>query len=153
MTSENKPLEFIRDLCFDRDDFFDQQKMIDKLDRLIQAWGKDLLRSQYIDRIPDPESAWLEVLERDIYWKDLKNQWDFYLVGCLVFFVLMREDIKRDFLLQPYNVQGQRLERWLRRLSRYMTSLSREVVTQFCLCYSLSQERKPIRVRYKEFKD
>jgi hypothetical protein len=106
MTSENKPLEFIRDLCFDRDDFFDQQKMIDKLDQLILAWGKDLLRSQYIDRIPDSESAWLEVLERDIYWKDLKNQWDFYLVGCLVFFVLMREDIKGIFCCSLITSRG-----------------------------------------------
>ena len=153
MTSENQSLEFIRELRFESDDFFDQKIMIDKLDQLIQAWGKELLRNQYIDEIPDSEYAWLEVLERDIHWKDLKDQWDFYLVSSLIFFVLMREDIKRDFLLQPYNVQGQRLERWLRRQRRYMTPLSREVVTRFCLCYSLSGERKPIRVRYKEFKE
>jgi len=153
MTSENQSLEFIRELRFESDDLFDQKIMIDKLDHLIQAWGKELLRNQYIDEIPDSEYAWLEVLERDIHWKDLKDQWDFYLVSSLIFFVLMREDIKRDFLLQPYNVQGQRLERWLRRQRRYMTPLSREVVTRFCLCYSLSGERKPIRVRYKEFKE
>jgi hypothetical protein len=153
MTSENQPLEFIREIRFENDDYFDQKKMLGKLDQLIQAWGKELLRNQYIAEIPDSEYAWLEVLERDIHWKDLKDQWDFYLVSSLIFFVLMREDIKRDFLLQPYNVQGQRLERWLRRQKRYMTPLSREVVTQFCICYSLSQERKPIRVRYKEFKE
>jgi hypothetical protein len=153
MKSENQSHEFIRELRFESDEFFDQKTMIDKLDQLIQAWGKELLRNQYIDEIPDSEYAWLEVLERDIHWKDLKDQWDFYLVSSLIFFVLMREDIKRDFLLQPYNVQGQRLERWLRRQRRYMTPLSREVVTRFCLCYSLSGERKPIRVRYKEFKE
>jgi hypothetical protein len=153
MTSENQSHEFIRELRFESDEFFDQKTMIDKLDQLIQAWGKELLWNQYIDEIPDSEYAWLEVLERDIHWKDLKDQWDFYLVSSLIFFVLMREDIKRDFLLQPYNVQGQRLERWLRRQRRYMTPLSREVVTRFCLCYSLSGERKPIRVRYKEFKE
>jgi hypothetical protein len=153
MTSENQSLEFIREIRFESDDFFDQQKMLEKLERLIQAWGAELLRNHYIEEIPDSEYAWLEAMERDIHWKDLKNQWDFYLVGSLIFFVLMREDIKRGFLLQPYNVQGQRLERWLRRLNRYTTPLSREVATQFCLCYSLSQERKPIRVRYKEFKD
>ena len=153
MTSENQSYEFIRELRFESDEFFDQKTMINKLDQLIQAWGKELLRNQYIDEIPDSEYAWLEVLERDIHWKDLKDQWDFYLVSSLIFFVLMREDIKRDFLLQPYNVQGQRLERWLRRQRRYMTPLSREVVTRFCLCYSLSGERKPIRVRYKEFKE
>ena len=153
MKSENQSHEFIRELRFESDEFFDQKTLIDKLDQLIQAWGEELLRNHHIDKIPDSEYAWLEVLERDIYWKDLEDQWDFYLVGCLIFFVMMREDIRRDFLLQPYNVQGQRLERWLRRLQRYMTPLSREVVTQFCLCYSLSQERKPIRVRYKEFKE
>jgi hypothetical protein len=153
MKSENQSHEFIRELRFESDEFFDQKRMIEKLDQLIQAWGKDLLRNHHIDEIPDSENAWLEVLERDIDWKDLANQWDCYVVGCLVFFVPMREDIKRDFLLQPYNVQGQRLERWLRRLQRYMMPLSREVVTQFCLCYSLSGERKPIRVRYKEFKE
>lgn len=152
MKSENQSIEFIRELRFESDDFFDQKTMIDKLDQLIQAWGKELLRNHYIDEIPDSEYAWLEVLERDIHWRDLENQWDFYLVSCLIFFVLMREDIKRDFLLQPYNVLGQRLERWLLRLKRYMTPLTREVVTQFCVCYGLSQERKPIRVRYKEFK-
>ena len=153
MTSENQSHEFIRELRFESDEFFDQKRMIEKLDQLIQAWGEELLRNQYIDKIPDSEYAWLEVLERDIDWKDLENQWDCYVAGCLVFFVMLREDIKRDFLLQPYNVQGQRLERWLRRSHRYMTPLSREVVTQFCLCYSLSGERKPIRVRYKEFKE
>ena len=153
MKSENQSPEFLRELRFESDEFFDQKRMIEKLNQLIQAWGKDLLQNHHIDEIPDSEFAWLEVLERDIDWKDLKDQWDSYVAGCLIFFVLMREDIKRDFLLQPYNVQGQRLERWLRRLQRYMTPLSREVVTQFCLCYSLSGERKPIRVRYKEFKD
>lgn len=153
MTSENQSLEFIRETRFESDEFFNQKTMIDKLDQLIQAWGKELLRNHYIDKIPDAEHAWLDVLERDIHWKDLENQWEFYLVGCLIFFVMMREDIKRDFLLQPYNVQSQRLERWLRRMSRYTTPLSKEVVTQFCLCYSLSQERKSIRVRYKEFKE
>jgi hypothetical protein len=153
MKPENQSHEIIRELRFESDEFFDQKTMIDKLDHLVQAWGAELLRNQYIDKIPDSENAWIEVLERDIHWKDLENQWDFYLVGCLIFFVLMREDIKRDFLLQPYNVLGQRLERWLLRLRRYMTPLTREVVTQFCLCYSLSGERKPIRVRYKEFKE
>lgn len=153
MNSENLSREFIRELRFESDDFFDQKRMIEKLDQLIQAWGNELLRNHYIDEIPDSEHAWLEVLEHDVYWKDLRNQWDYYLVSCLMFFVLMREDIKRDFLLQPYNVLGQRLERWLNRQHRYITPLSRDVITQFCLCYSLSGERKPIRVRYKEFKD
>lgn len=149
MISETSSLEMIRELRFKSDDFFNQSIMIHKLDQLIQAWGNELLRGHYIEVIPNSENIWLEVLERDIYWKDLRTQWDVYLVGCLIFFVLMREDIKRDFLLQPYNVQGQRLERWLLRLKRHMTPLTRDVVTQFCLCYSLSQERKPIRVRYK----
>lgn len=152
MESENQTREFIRELRFESDAFFDREKMTHNLDQLIKAWGEDLLYNHHIDNIPDSEHAWLELLERDVDWKDLKNQWDAYVAGCLIFFVLMREDIKRDFLLQPYNVQGQRLERWLRRLKRYMTPLSREVVTQFCLCYSLSGERKPIRVRYKEFR-
>ncbi|MFH0726655.1 MAG: hypothetical protein V2B19_09955 [Pseudomonadota bacterium] len=149
MKSESHSLELIREMRFESEDFFDQNKMLHKLDLLIQAWGEELLRSRHIDAIPDSEHTWLEVLERDIHWTDLDDQWDVYLVGCLIFFVLMREDIKRDFLLQPYNVQGQRLERWLWRLKRYMTPLTREVVTRFCLCYSLSQERLPIRVRYK----
>lgn len=153
MKPKNQSYEFIRELRFESDDFFDQKTMIDKLDQLIQAWGEELLQKKYIDKIPDSEHTWLEVLERDIHWRDLKDQWDYYLVSSLIFFVLMREDIKRDFLLQPYNILGQRLERWLLRLRRYMTPLSREVVTQFCICYSLSQERKPIRVRYKEFKE
>ena len=152
MKSENQSPELIRELRFEPVDYFDQQKMLTKLDRLIQAWGEDLLRSRHIEQLPDSELAWLDALERDIHWEDLKDQWDFYLVSCLIFFVLMREDIRRGFLLQPYNVQGQRLERWLGRLRRYMTPLTRDVVTQFCICYSLSQERKPIRVRYKEFK-
>ncbi len=152
MKSENQAMEFIREIRFESDDFYNQKTMIDKLGRLIRAWGEDLLRNGHIDRVPDSESEWMEVLERDIYWGDLGNQWDFYLVCCLIFFVLLRADIERDFLLQPYNVQGQRLERWSRRLKNYINPLSRDVVTQFCVCYSLSGERKPIRVRHKEFK-
>jgi len=153
MNSENKPIEMIREVRFESSDFFDQKIMIAKLDQLIQAWGGELLRNGQIDAIPGSEHAWLEVLEREIHSKDLQNQWDLYLVSCLIFFVLLREDIKRDLLVQPYNVLGQRLERWLRRQHRYVTPLSRDVITQFCLCYSLSGERKPIRVRYKEFKE
>lgn len=153
MNSENMPIEMIREVRFESDDFFDQKIMIEKLDQLIQAWAGDLLRNGYIDAIPGSEHAWLEALEHDIHLNDLKNQWDHYLVSCLIFFVLLRGDIKRDFLVQPYNVLGQRLERWLRRQHRYVTPLSRDVITQFCLCYSLSAERKPIRVRYKEFKE
>lgn len=153
MNSENKPLEMIREVRFENDDFFDQKIMIAKLDQLIQAWGGELLRNGHIDAIPGTEHAWFEALEHEIHIKDLIDQWDLYLVSCLIFFVLLREDIKRDFLVQPYNVLGQRLERWLRRQHRYATPLSRDVITQFCLCYSLSGERKPIRVRYKEFKE
>jgi hypothetical protein len=153
MNSEKQPLEFIREVRFESGDFFDQNKMVAKLDQLIQAWGGELLRNGHIDAIPASEYAWLEALERGIYLNDLKDQWEIYLVSCLIFFVSMREDIKRDFLLQPYNVVGQRLERWLHRQHRYVTPLSRDVITQFCLCYSLSGERKPIRVRYKEFKE
>jgi len=153
MNSENKPIEMIREVRFESSDFFDQKIMIAKLDQLIQAWGGELLRNGQIDAIPGSEHAWLGVLEREIHSKDLQNQWDLYLVSCLIFFVLLREDIKRDLLVQPYNVLGQRLERWLRRQHRYVTPLSRDVITQFCLCYSLSGERKPIRVRYKEFKE
>lgn len=152
MKPEDQPQAFIREICFESDAFFNQNVMVEKLDQLIRAWGEDLLRNRHIEKIPDSEYAWLEVLERDIEWKAIENQWDCYLVGCLVFFVLMREDIRRDFLIQPYNVQGHRLERWLRRLKRFMTPLARVVVSQFCLCYSLCGERKPIRVRYKEFK-
>jgi hypothetical protein len=153
MNSERQSREFIREIRFESGDFFDQKRMVEKLDQLIQAWGGELLRNGYIDKIPDSEYAWFQALEHDIYGKDLRNQWDYYLVSCLIFFVLMREDIKRDFLLQPYNVLGQRLERWLQRQHRYVTPLSRDVITQFCLCYSLSGERNPIRVRYKEFKE
>jgi hypothetical protein len=153
MNPENKPIEFIREVRFESDDFFDQKRMTAKLDQLIQAWGGELLRNGYINEIPDSEHAWFEALGPGIDWKELRDQWDRYLVSCLIFFVLLREDIKRDFLLQPYNVIGQRLERWLKRQHRYATPLSKDVITQFCLCYSLSGERKPIRVRYKEFKE
>ncbi len=45
----------------------------------------------------------------DIYWGDLNNQWEHYLVACLIFFVLLREDIKRDFLLTTDYIRAQRL--------------------------------------------
>ena len=142
----------IREIVFDIDDFFDQDKMIHKLDHLIQAWGQELIHNQHIDEIPDTDEAWLKVLDRDIYWGDLKNQWEHYVVGCLIFFVLLRADIKRDFLIQPDYIRGQRLNRWLGRLRHYQTSLSKDIVTKFCLCYSMILERKPIKVRYSELK-
>ena len=107
MKSENQAGEFIREIRFESDDFYNREIMIDKLGRLIGAWGEDLLRNRHIDHVPDSESDWLYILERDIYGGDLHNQWDFYLVCCLIFFVLLQADIERDFLLQPYNVQGQ----------------------------------------------
>ena len=140
----------IREIVFDQDDFFNQEKMIQKLDRVIHAWGQELVQNQYIDHIPGSDEAWLKVLDMDIYWGDLKNQWEHYIVSCLIFFVLLRADIKRDFLLQPDYIRGQRLSRWLGRLRRYQTPLSKDVVTKFCLCYSMILERKPIKLRYNE---
>ena len=143
----------IREIIFDQDDFFDQEKMIHKLDYLIHAWGRELIQNQHIDHIPDSDEAWLTILDRDIYWGDLKNQWEHYVVGCLIFFVLLRADIKRDFLVQPDYIRGQRLGRWLGRLRRYQTPLSKDIITKFCLCYSMILEKKPIKVRYNEIKN
>ncbi len=140
----------VREIVFDQEDFFDQEKMIAKLDRLIYAWGQELFKNQYIDHIPDSDEAWLKVLEMDVYWGDLKTQWEHYIVSCLIFFVLLRADIKRGFLLQPDYIRGQRLSRWLGRLKHYQTPLSKDIVTKFCLCYSMILERKPIKVRYNE---
>ena len=152
MKAEDPSLMKIREIVFDPDDFFDPEKMIEKLDHLIDAWGQELFQNQYIDHIPDADEAWLKVLDVDIYWGDLKNQWEHYLVSCLIFFVLLRADIKRDFLLQPDYIRGQRLSRWLGRLRHYQTPLSKDIVTKFCICYSMIQEKKPIKVRYNELK-
>ena len=148
MNAEDPSLMKIREIVFDPDDFFDQEKMIVKLDHLIDAWGQELFQNQYIDHIPDADEAWLKVLEMDVYWGDLKTQWEHYLVSCLIFFVLLRAEIKRDFLLQPDYIRGQRLSRWLGRLRHYQTPLSKDIVTKFCVCYSMIQEKKPIKVRY-----
>jgi hypothetical protein len=152
MNAEEPSHVNIRQTVFDHDDFFDQKKMIDKLDQLIDAWGRELIHHGHIDEKPGSDDAWQTFLDRDIYWGDLKTQWEHYIVACLIFFVLLRADIKRDFLLQPDYIRGQRLSRWLGRLRRYQTPLSRDIVTKFCLCYSMILEKKPIKVRYKEFK-
>jgi len=151
MNSKDLSQMNIREIVFDQDDFFDQEKMINKLDHLIQAWAQDLIHNQHIDDIPDSDETWFSVLGRDIYWGDLNNQWEHYVVGCLIFFVSLRADIKRDFLVQPDNIRGQRLSRWLERLRHYQTPLSKDIVTKFCLCYSMRLERKPIKVRYSEY--
>ena len=150
MIPEDTSLMNIREIVFDQDDFFDQEKMIQKLDHLIHAWGRELIQYQYIDHLPDSDEAWLKLLGTDIYWGDLKNQWEHYVVGCLIFFILLRADIKRDFLLQPDYIRGQRLSRWLVRLRHYQTPLSKDIVTKFSLCYSMIMERKPIKVRYND---
>ena len=152
MNSEDLSLINIREVVFDPDDFFDQEKMIHKLDQLIQAWGQELIHHQHIDQIPESDEAWLKILDMDIYWGDLKNQWEHYIVACLIFFVLLRADIKRDFLLQPDYIRGQRLSRWLGRLRHYQTTLSKDIVTKFCLCYSMILEKKPRKVRYSEIR-
>jgi len=141
----------IREIVFDNGDFFDQGKMINKLDLLIHAWGQELVQKGYADQIPLSDDEWLRFLDMEIYWGDLNDQWDHYIVGCLIFFVMLRADIKRDFLLQPDNIRGQRLSRWLGKLLHYMNPLLRDIVTEFCLCYSMILERKPIKVRYIEF--
>lgn len=152
MNSEELSQMDIRTIVFDPDDFFNQEKMIQKLDFLIHAWGRELAHHQHIDTIPETDDAWLSVLDRDIYWGDLNSQWEHYVVACLIFFVLLRADIKRDFLLQPDPIRGQRLSRWLEKLRRYQTPLSKDIVTKFCVCYSMILENKPIKVRYNEIK-
>jgi len=150
MKSGNESFVNIRQIVFDKDVFFDQEKMIKKLDQLIHAWGQELVQKKYIDEIPDSDDAWLRFLDMDIYWGDLKDQWEHYVVGCLIFFVMLRADIKRDFLLQPDYIRGQRLRRWLGRLRHYELPLLRDVVTKFCLCYSMILDKEPIKVRYNE---
>jgi hypothetical protein len=140
-------------VIFSDDDLFDQKRMIEKLDRLILAWGQELVYKNYLDQIPDSDDAWLSFLSMDMYWGDLKDSWDHYVVGCLIFFVLLRADIKISFLLQPDYMRGQRLGKWLGRLKQYMTPLLKDVVTKFCLSYSMIMERKPIKVRYNEIRD
>ena len=150
MKSEELSQTNICTMVFGRDDFFDQEKMIQKLDFLIQAWGQELIHHQHIDEIPQTDEAWLTVLSRDIYWGDLNSQWEHYVVACLIFFVSLLADIKRDFLLQPDPIRGQRLSRWLEKLRHYQTPLSKDIVTKFCLCYSMVMETKPIKVRYNK---
>ena len=141
----------IREIVFDNGDFFDQGKMINKLDLLIHAWGQELVQKGYADQIPLSDDEWHRFLDMEIYWGDLNDQWDHYIVGCLIFFVMLRADIKRDFLLQPDYIRGQRLSRWLGKLRHYMNPLLKDIVTEFCLCYSMILERKPIKIRYSEF--
>jgi hypothetical protein len=150
MNAEDLSLMDIRTIVFDPDDYFDQKRMVHKLDRLIQAWGRELIRNQHIEDIPETDESWLNVLDRDIYWGDLNTQWEHYVVACLIFFVSLRADIKRDFLLQPDAIRAQRLSRWLEKLRHYQTPLSRDIVTRFCMCYSMIMEKKPIKVRYNE---
>lgn len=150
MNSEDLSLMDIRTIVFDSDDLFDQEKMIQKLDHLIQAWGRELVHNQHIEHIPETDEAWLTLLDRDIYWGDLNTQWEHYVVACLIFFVSLRADIKRDFLLQPDYIRGQRLSRRLEKLRHYQTPLSKDIVTKFCMCYSMIMENKSIKVRYNE---
>lgn len=153
MKSEEPSHMDIRTTVFEPDDFFNQEKMIQKLDHLIQAWGRELMHNKHLDEIPESDESWLKVLGRDIYWGDLTSQWEHYVVACLIFFVSLRADIQRDFLLQPDPIRGQRLNRWLEKLRHYQTPLSKDIVTKFCLCYSMVMEKKAIKVRYNDFKD
>ena len=139
----------IRTMVFEPDDFFDPKKMIQKLDQLILSWGQELIHHQHLEQIPESDEAWLNVLDRDIYWGDLNSQWEYYVVACLIFFVSLRADIHRDFLLQPDVIRGQRLSRWLEKLRRYQTPLSKDIITKFCLCYCMVMEKKSIKVRYR----
>ena len=43
MKSEAQSVVKIREIVFDNDDFFDQEKMIKNLDRLVYAWGLELV--------------------------------------------------------------------------------------------------------------
>jgi len=140
----------LSELTFTEDDFLDQDDMLKKLDFLINAWGRELVRRGYMEQVPISDSEWTQFLDMDIYWGDLKDQWDHYTVGCLIFFVMLRSDIRRDFLLQPDYIRGQRLSRCLDKLRHYMNPLLRNLVTDFCLCYSMILEKKSITVRYME---
>ena len=140
----------IAQLVFEEDDLFDQERMVDKLDFLIHAWGHELLQKGYMDKTPSTDDDWIRFLDMEVYWRDLKEPWDHYLVGCLIFFVQLRADIKRDFLLQPDSIRGQKLGWRLHKLRRYISPLLRNLITAFCLCYSTVSERKPITVRFTE---
>jgi len=140
----------LRELVFQDADFLDQEEMIGKLDFLINAWGCELAQRGYLKQFPLSDGEWMKFLNMDIYWGDLEDQWDHYVVGCLIFFVMLRSDIRRDFLLQPDYIRGQRLNRWLEKLRHYMNPLLRKTVTEFCMCYSMIMKKTPIRVRYND---
>jgi hypothetical protein len=58
MKSEAQSVGKIREIVFDNDDFFDQEKMIKNLDRLVYAWGQELVQKKYIDQIPFSDDEW-----------------------------------------------------------------------------------------------
>ncbi len=101
MKSEDLSLVNIREIIFDQDDFFDKEKMILKLDHLIHAWGQELIQNQHIDDIPDSDEAWLKLLGMDIYWGDLKNQWEHYVVGSLICLCYCAPTSKGIFCFNP----------------------------------------------------
>ena len=57
MKSKDTARVRLREIVFDTVDFFDKEIMIEKLDRLILAWGKELVHKHYIDRIPESDDA------------------------------------------------------------------------------------------------
>lgn len=150
MTSHISSTPQIGQLIFEEDDLFDQKRMVDKLDFLIQAWGHELLQKGYLTQMPATDDDWVKFLDMEVYWGDLKDPWDHYLVGCLIFVVPLRADIKRDFLLQPDNIRGQKLAWRLHKLRHYINPLLKKLITAFCLCYSTVSERNPITVRFTE---
>jgi hypothetical protein len=141
----------IRETVFSNDDFFDKGRVIKKNRRVDLCLGTGIdSKGVYRKKMPLSDDEWLAFLDMDIYWGDLKDQWEHYIVGCLIFFALLRSDIKRDFLLQPDNIRGQRPSRWLGILQHYMNALLKNVVTEVCLCYSMILEKRPIKVKYSE---
>ena len=97
MKPEDQPPIKIRQVVFEPTDLFDKERIVKKIDGLIHAWGQELVQKGYLEEMPLTDAEWLSFLDMDIYWGDLKDQWEHYIVGCLTFFVLLRADIKRDF--------------------------------------------------------
>lgn len=142
----------MREMVFQENDYFNEEKMVHKLDFLIQALAAELHHKKYIDQIPNTEEGWSKLFETQFGLNEIrKEDWEAYVAGGLKFFLELKRSIKQsEFLKQNDIYRSYRFLHWKSGLRPYWNPLLERLLLEFYKTYCMILEIKQIRVKYME---
>ena len=128
----------VREIIFYENDYFDEAKMINKLDNLIEAFATELHQKTLIEQIPDTEEGWTQLFKKEFGLNDIKEGWEAYAAGSLKFFLELKQSILHsDFLKENDIYRSYRFLNWKAGLKAYWNPLLEKLMMEFYKTYCM----------------